>query len=136
MTERIALYVEQAGTAAQPARVFQMTSCFTRRDPAYIFEARQSSISNAKRQDAIPSDRFIKPLYLRGVNHDRLMDGVEPTCPTPSNDPIDTNCHHESSHMCKPVTRPLRAVFPQRLTGELRCGKALTLPKPVLQNFM
>lgn len=89
MTERIALYGEQAEASAQLARVFQTAGC--QLEPAYVPEAGQSLISDATRREALPSDRLILPLQPRGVNPAWFMDGTGPGFLAPGDAPADAN---------------------------------------------
>ena len=91
MTERIPIYGEQTEAAARLSRVFEAAGCRTQLELAAILDIRQSSISDAKRRGAIPSEWLIKLLYLRGVNPTWIMDGIGPKFLAPSDDAADAN---------------------------------------------
>ena len=65
-------------------RVFEATECRTQVDLAAVLDIKQSSISDAKRRNSVPSEWLIKILRLTGVNPDWILDGVSPECLIPS----------------------------------------------------
>lgn len=95
-------------------RVFEAAGCRTQLELAAILDVRQSSISDAKRRGAIPSDWLIKLLYLRGVNPAWIKDGIGPKFLAPSDDPIDANYPYESFP-------PVRACDAEIVRKVLRC---------------
>ena len=120
MTERIPIYGEQTEAAARLARVFEAAGCRTQLELAAILDIRQSSISDAKRRGAIPSDWLVKILQLRGVNPDWIMDGIGPKFLAPSDKPTDTNYPYESFP-------PVRACDAEIVRKVLRCFPARDL---------
>lgn len=125
MTERIPIYGEQTEAAARLARVFEAVGCRTQLELAAILDVRQSSISDAKRRGAIPSDWLIKLLYLRGVNPAWVKDGIGPKFLAPSGDTADINYPYETFPPVRAgdaaTLRRILRCFPVRdLTDELR----------------
>ena len=125
MTERIPIYGEQTEAAARLARVFEAAGCRTQLQLAAILDIRQSSISDAKRRGAIPSEWLIKLLYLRGVNPAWIMDGIGPKFLAPSDDAADANYPYESFPPVRAcdadIVRKVLRCFPARdLEGELQ----------------
>ena len=120
MTERIPLYGEQTEAAARLARVFEAAGCRTQLELAAVLDIRQSSISDAKRRGAIPSDWLVKLLQLRGVNPDWIMDGIGPKFLAPSDNPTDANYPYESFP-------PVRACDAEIVRKVLRCFPARDL---------
>ncbi len=114
MTEIIPTYGQQAESVAQLARVFEAAGCRTQLELAAVLDIRQSSISDAKRRRAIPSDWLVKLLYLRGVNPTWIMSGTGPKFLAPSADPADVNFPYESFP-------PVRAVDAEIVRNVLRC---------------
>ena len=125
MTERIPTYGEQTEAASQLARVFEAAGGRTQLELAAVLDIRQSSISDAKRRGAIPSDWLVKLLYLRGTNPAWIMNGTGPRFLPPSDDSAAANYPYE----CFPpvracdadIVRKVLRCFPARdLTDELR----------------
>ena len=120
MTERIPLYGEQTEAAARLARVFEAAGCRTQLELAAVLDIRQSSISDAKRRGAIPSDWLVKLLQLRGVNPGWIMDGIGPKFLAPSDNPANANYPYESFP-------PVRACDAEIVRKILRCFPARDL---------
>ena len=116
------LYEEssQSEAEARLARVFEAAGCQTQLQLAVILNIRQSSISDAKRRGAIPSDWLIKLFQLRGVNPDWVMNGSGPKFLSPSLDPADDNHLYESFP-------PVRAIDATIVRNILRCFPARDL---------
>ena len=114
MTDIPPIYGEQTEAAARLVRVFDAAGCRTQLELAAILDIRQSSISDAKRRGAIPSDWLIKLLYLRGVNPAWIMDGIGPRFLAPSDDPINANYPYETFP-------PVRACDAEIVRKVLRC---------------
>lgn len=94
-------------------RVFEATECRTQVDLAAVLDIKQSSISDAKRRNSVPSEWLIKILRLTGVNPDWILDGVSPKYLIPSETPT-------SPHVIRiPEIRPPAACPPQDLINEL-----------------
>lgn len=133
MTERIPLYGEQTESTAQLARVFEAAGCRTQLELAAILDIRQSSISDAKRRGAIPSDWLIKLLCLRGINPTWIMDGIGPKFLAPSDNLADINYPYETFPPVRAVdatiVRRILRCFPARdLTDELRRRREKAVP--------
>ena len=120
MTERIPLYGEQTEAAARLARVFEAAGCRTQLELAAVLDIRQSSISDAKRRGAIPSDWLVKLLQQRGVNPDWILDGIGPKFLAPSDNPADANYPYETFP-------PVRACDAEIVRKILRCFPARDL---------
>lgn len=59
-------------------RVFQLTGSSTQVDLADLLRIKQSSISDAKKRNAIPAEWLIKLLRLKGVNPEWILTGLGP----------------------------------------------------------
>lgn len=110
------LYEElsQSDAEARLVRIFEVAGCQTQLELAAILNIRQSSISDAKRRGAIPSDWLIKLFQLRGVNPDWIMKGSGPKFLTPSVDSVDDNYLYEAFP-------PVRAIDATIVRNILRC---------------
>ena len=138
MTDIPPIYGEQTEAAARLARVFEAAGCQTQLQLAAILDIRQSSISDAKRRGAIPSDWLIKLLYLRGVNPAWIMDGIGPKFLAPSNDPVDANYPYETFPPVRAcdaaIVRNVLRCFPARdLESEL-CRRGKTYPQTLCKE--
>ena len=78
MTERIPLYGEQTEAAARLARVFEATGCRTQMELAKVLGIRQSSISDAKKRNAIPADWLLTLIRDYNINPEWVIQGVGP----------------------------------------------------------
>ena len=68
-------------------RVFEAVGCQTQVELAEVFEIRQSSISDAKRRNSIPSDWLFKLLRLRQINPEWVLTGQGSRFLVPSDSP-------------------------------------------------
>ncbi len=57
------------------ARVYEVAECRTQLELSQVLEIRQSSISDAKRRNSIPSDWLIKLLRLKQINPHWILTG-------------------------------------------------------------
>ena len=124
MTDIPPIYGEQTEATARLARVFEAAGCRTQLELAAVLDIRQSSISDAKKRGAIPSDWLVKLLQLRGVNPDWIMDGVGPKFLAPSDNPANANYPYESFPPVRAcdaeIVRKILHCFPARdLQSEL-----------------
>ena len=134
MTDIPPIYGEQTEAAARLARVFEAAGCRTQLELAAVLDIRQSSISDAKKRGAIPSDWLVKLLQLRGVNPIWVKNGIEPKFLAPSDNPADANYPYETFP-------PVRAIDAEIVRKVLRCFPARDLQselcrrgKPCLLN--
>ena len=67
------------------ARVFAAAGCHTQAELADLLGIRQSSISDAKRRQAIPAEWLIKLLRLKGINPEWILTGCGPQRLGPAN---------------------------------------------------
>lgn len=63
---------------SQYERIFAVTECRTQVELAEILDIRQSSISDAKRRKALPSDWLMKLYEKRRVNPEWIRTGIGP----------------------------------------------------------
>lgn len=59
-------------------RIFEAADCRTQTQLADFLGIRQSSISDAKRRQAIPPEWLVKLLRLKGINPDWILTGKGP----------------------------------------------------------
>lgn len=59
-------------------RVFGITGCHTQNELAELLGIKQSSISDAKKRNAIPAEWLIKLLRLKNINPEWVLSGIEP----------------------------------------------------------
>lgn len=59
-------------------RVFEVSRCRTQMELAELLEIRQSSISDAKKRNAIPAEWLVKLLRLKGTNPEWILTGLGP----------------------------------------------------------
>ena len=60
------------------SRLYVAAGCRTQVELAKFLEIRQSSISDAKRRNSVPSDWLLKLLRLKWVNPDWILTGLGP----------------------------------------------------------
>lgn len=60
------------------SRLYTVTGCRTQMQLARLFEIRQSSISDAKKRNAIPAEWLVKLLCLKGINPEWVLTGLGP----------------------------------------------------------
>ena len=94
-------------------RIKEVTGCTTQVTLAEIFDIRQSSVSDAKRRNSIPSDWLLKLLRAKQVNPDWILDGESPKFLVPSETPT-------SPHVIRITEiRPPKECSSQELINEL-----------------
>lgn len=78
MTETPAPYgsLPQSDFESQYKRVFEAAGCGTQVELAAVLEVRQSSISDAKRRQSVPSDWLMKLFEKRRINPDWIRTGL------------------------------------------------------------
>lgn len=59
-------------------RIFEVTGCQTQTELADILGIKQSSISDAKKRNAIPAEWLVKLLRLKNINPQWVVNGDEP----------------------------------------------------------
>ena len=59
-------------------RVFAAAECRTQTELAELLGIRQSSISDAKKRQAIPAEWLVKLLRLKGINPEWILTGLGP----------------------------------------------------------
>ncbi len=59
-------------------RVFEIAGCHRQTDLADLLGIKQSSISDAKKRNAIPAEWLVKLLRLKGVNPEWILTGLGP----------------------------------------------------------
>ena len=73
------------------ARVFAAAECRTQVELADFLGIRQSSISDAKKRQAIPAEWLVKLLRLKGISPEWIMAGLGPKRLGPANDEEPTH---------------------------------------------
>ena len=66
-------------------RVFDAAGCRTQAELADLLGIRQSSISDAKRRQAIPAEWLVKLLRLKSINPEWILTGLGPKRLGPAN---------------------------------------------------
>lgn len=69
-------FVLQSDFASQYRHVFEAAECKTQAELAAVLDIRQSSISDAKRRESIPSDWLIKLLEKKRINPEWVRSGM------------------------------------------------------------
>ena len=59
-------------------RLYQAAECRTQTELADLFGIKQSSISDAKKRQAIPAEWLVKLLRLKGINPEWILTGLGP----------------------------------------------------------
>ena len=95
------------------ARVFAAAECRTQAELAGLLEIRQSSISDAKRRQAIPAEWLVKLLRLKGINPEWILTGLGPKRLGPANGEEPTRIIYLTE------TRPPHECSAQELVNEL-----------------
>ena len=72
-------------------RVFAAAECRTQVELADFLGIRQSSISDAKKRQAIPAEWLVKLLRLKGISPEWIMTGLGPKRLGPANDEEPTH---------------------------------------------
>ncbi len=65
-------------------RVFEAAACRTQVELADVLDIRQSSISDAKRRNSIPSEWLLKILRFKRINPEWILTGEGPRYLVPS----------------------------------------------------
>lgn len=72
-------------------RIFEAAECHTQVELAALLGIRQSSISDAKRRNAIPAEWLVKLLRLKRINPEWILTGLGPKCLGPASDEPPTH---------------------------------------------
>lgn len=100
-------------------RVFEVSECRTQMQLAGLLGIRQSSISDAKKRNAIPAEWLVKLLRLKGINPEWILTGLGPQKLGPADG-------EPAIHVaCLTETRPTKEWSAQDLVNEL-VRRALT----------
>lgn len=94
-------------------RVFEVTNCRTQIELADMLGIKQSSISDAKKRNAIPAEWLVKLLRLKGVNPQWILTGLGPEKLGPSDDQAATQIVYLTQ------TKPPEECSAQDLVNEL-----------------
>ena len=95
------------------SRVFEAAVCSTQVELAAFLGIRQSSISDAKRRNAIPAEWLIKLLRLKGIHPEWILTGLGPKYLVPANGEPFTHIVYLTE------TRPPQNCSAQELITEL-----------------
>lgn len=102
-------------------RIFMATECRTQMELAELLGVKQSSISDAKKRNAIPAQWLIKLLRLKNINPEWILTGQGAFCLGPA-------VKEDSAKiMYLRRTRPPRQCTTQELVSELVRRALLTI---------
>jgi hypothetical protein len=94
-------------------RLHAVTGCHTQTKLADLLGIRQSSISDAKKRNAIPAEWLVKLLRLKGINPEWVLTGLGPQKLEPANGEPVMNVVYLTE------TRPPKECSAQDLVNEL-----------------
>lgn len=94
-------------------RIFDVAGCCTQTDLANLLGIRQSSISDAKKRNAIPAEWLVKLLRLKGINPEWILTGLGPQRLGPADGEPATHVVYLTE------TRPPKECSAQDLVNEL-----------------
>ena len=100
-------------------RLNQVADCRTQTELADLLGIKQSSISDAKKRNAIPAEWLVKLLRLKGINPEWILTGLGPQTLGPANGEPATHIVYLTE------TRPPKECSAQDLVNEL-VRRALT----------
>ena len=94
-------------------RLYLVSGCRTQVELAEMFGIRQSSISDAKKRQAIPAEWLVKLLRLKGINPEWIMTGLGPQKLGPASGEPETHVVYITE------TKPPKGCSSQELFNEL-----------------